>query len=74
MFLFDKGSLQAYVLERRKLLSDGRFTMCFITALSSVAEGAFTSKTTIVFGVGSHKDSLLAKKCSLSPLELQAKQ
>lgn len=35
--------------------------MCFMTALSSVAGGALTSKTTIVFGFGSHKDSLLAK-------------
>lgn len=35
--------------------------MCFMTALSSVAGGALTSKTTIVFGFGRHKDGLLAK-------------
>lgn len=35
--------------------------MCFMTALSSVAGGALTSKTLIVFGLESHKDSLLAK-------------
>lgn len=61
LFLFDKGALQGCVLERGKLLSAGRFIMCFMTALSSVAGGALTSKTIIVFGFGSHKDSLLAK-------------
>lgn len=35
--------------------------MCFMTALSSVAGGALTSKALIVFGLESHKDSLLAK-------------
>lgn len=35
--------------------------MCFMTTLSSVAGGALTSKTIIVFGFGSHKGSLLAK-------------
>lgn len=35
--------------------------MCFMTALSSVAGGALTSKTLIVFGFQSHKDILLAR-------------
>lgn len=59
LFLFDKGALQ--VLKRGKLFCGGRFIMCFMTALSSVAGGALTSKTLIVFGFESHKDSLLAK-------------
>lgn len=50
------------VLRRRgKLLGGGRFIMCFMTAVSSVAGGALTSKTAIVFGFGHHKDGLLAK-------------
>lgn len=61
LFLCDKGTVQGCGLGRGKLLSGGRFIMCFMTALSSVAGGALTSKTAIVFGFGSHKDSLLAK-------------
>lgn len=51
--------------------------MCFMTAVSSMAGGALTSKALIVFGFESHKDSLLAKrlrKYHLSPTELWAKQ
>ena len=61
LFLFDKGALQGCVLKRGKLFGGGRFIMCFMTALSSVAGGALTSKTIIVFGFGSHKDHLLAR-------------
>lgn len=49
------------VSKRGKLLCGGRFIMCFMTALSGVAGGAVTSKTLILFGFESHKDSLLVK-------------
>lgn len=52
-----KGSVE----EKGKLLGGGRFMMCFMTALSGVAGGALTSKAAIVFGLGRHKDGLLAK-------------
>ena len=61
LFLFDKGALQGCVLKRGKLFCGGRFIMCFMTALSSVAGGALTSKTLIVFDFESHKDSLFPK-------------
>lgn len=35
--------------------------MCFMTALSGVAGGALTSKTLIVLGLESHKDSFISQ-------------
>lgn len=61
LFLLDKGALQGCVLKRGKLFCGGWFTMCFMTALSGVAGGAFTSKTLIVFGLESHKDSFISQ-------------